>query len=377
MKSRKMPTVYLHIGDSKTGTSIIQNFLDVNRSNLFFEHECLYPNFSCSELNSGRYHNHADWYNSNINNAETFEKEIDRLADFVKSHAIRKVILSHEGWLFQNNGACTLNYIITKKHNFNIIVICYLRRIDFWIESAWKQWGLKKYISIDEFLEFQNISNRYQTILNNLIFWSECVGKENIIIRPYEKRQLVDGLVDDFLSIINIDFKSFNWTEPEKTNLALNTGFNRDVLEILHDCRVLYSDIHDNHLFNLFSDLLGDEFAKQPFEPYGLLPPKLRHEVYIKNLPYEKQIAEIFMGRKNGRIFYDPPPDLAESWQPYEDLTLEKTIPVLIKMIDELKNIQNVNTRRLDDLEHQLLNRPSFIQSIKLVIKRFYKPNKS
>ena len=158
---------------------------------------------------------------------------------------------------------------------------------------------------------------------------------KNIIIRPYEKIQLPKGLINDFVNSIGLDFEAHIWNNTENKNFASNTGFNRDILEILHYYQDLFSEVHDNHLFDLFSTLLYKEFHKIPFEDYALLSPQMRFDVVKKNLPYEKQIAEKYMGQTGEGIFYDPLPDSKEPWKPYEGLDLKKVIPIIINMIDE------------------------------------------
>jgi len=93
-------TIYLHIGESKTGTSIIQNFLNVNRQKLVKDVGYLYPNFSSESFIRGRCHNHADWYYSSIKNDTTnFLEDTHALLQYCQSKGIENILLSNEGWL--------------------------------------------------------------------------------------------------------------------------------------------------------------------------------------------------------------------------------------------------------------------------------------
>ena len=327
-------TIYLHVGTDKTGSSALQNFLDVNREHLLLRHSCLYPNFSSKKLHTGRYHNHTKWY-QDIKDDHDFLGDFERLLKFCSNQKIEKVILSCEGWLVKQSVPQRFRLVQEKFPEVDVKMIAYLRRIDSWIESAWKQRGIKNFENIEEYTAEPGISERFRILLSALEYWESHIGKENITVRAYEKQQLPRGLAADFLSCVEIDFNSSQWEENEKTNLALNYGFNRDVLEMLHLSRGLLSGKSDNHLFDLFSELLGEEFQKKPFESLNLLPPAQRLRIIQKNRPFEEEIARKFMGREDGRIFYDPLPDPNEPWQPYEGLTLEKTIPIIIKMINE------------------------------------------
>jgi len=335
-----------HIGQGKTGTSLIQNFLDVNRYQLAHDHSYIYPNFSSTDMTLGRCHNHAVWYQSTRNNEKKLSHDLDMLLQNSFIHSVNSVILSNEAWELDNESLEFFKYILKYNPRFKIKVICYIRRIDFWIESAWKQWGLKTFDNIEEYYQKHKFNERYERTFNHLEHWADLIGVENIIVRPYEKKQLNKGLLHDFMSTINIDFDSYKWNKTEDINLASNAGFNRDILEILHYCRNLFSSETSNQLFDLFSSLLGKEFQKKPFEPYSFLSPQQRLDIISRSGDAEQRIANKFMGRESGKIFHDPLPNPDEPWQSYEGLTLEKAVPIIIKMIEENNRlIQNLQKK--------------------------------
>jgi len=341
-------SIYLHTGDSKTGTSLIQNFLDVNRKKLFTDYQCLYPNFGEENFIEGRCHNHAPWYQEVENNHEKFINDIQSMANFAQYNGIEKIILSNEAWFLQKKDIDLLKNFKDIFRGHKLYTVSYLRRADSWFESAWKQWGLKNFTSIEEYSKSSVITDRYKKTLHHLEDWEQLIGKENIIVRPYEKGQLPEGLLSDFLSIVGIDYLSHEWEPIEPTNLALNMGFNRDVLEMIYYCKDLFTGTHDNHIFDLFYNLLGEKFQKKPFEGYSLLSPQKKLALIQENQPYEEIIAQKFMGRQDGRIFYDPLPNPDDPWQPYEGLDLEKAIPIIINMIDQVYQLTLQNKSLLD-----------------------------
>lgn len=341
-------TLYLHTGTDKTGSSALQNFLDVNREILYTKHDCLYPNFETKKLHKGRYHNHTKWY-QDLKDDEDFLNHVSRVMSHCRKRGIEKIILSCEGWLVKQTVPQRFMLAQEKYPDLTVKMVVYLRRIDSWIESAWKQRGIKNYATLDEYITQPGIGERFRTLLSALELWESCIGKENIIVQAYEKQQLPNGLAADFLRCVGIDHAAHDWAANEKTNLALNYGFNRDVLEVLHLSRGLLTGKSDNHLFDLFSELLGEEFQKKPFESLNLLPPFQRLRIIESNRPYEEVIARKYMGRAEGRIFYDPMPDPSEPWQPYAGLTLEKAIPIIIKLIEG-----NYKLTRKTELRNQL-----------------------
>lgn len=344
----KAITIYFHIGDSKTGTSYIQNFLDINRQELLSRHKCLYPNFLSEDLNSGRCHNHTKWFRSSKDDEQKIREDIDNLIRYAKKNSVEKIILSCEGWLFHPQFIPFLRLFINEHHIFHAKIICYLRRIDEWVESAWKQWGLKENDNFEQYSTQPRFQNRYKHILERLDLMESVIGGENIIVRPYEKQQLENGLLSDFLKTVAVDDDPSNWKYIKEVDRFSNAGFDRDLVEILHYCRELFEDAHDNRLFGLFNNLLGEAYKKEPFKNYALFSPEQRLAILNSNLPFEKRIAEKYMGRQDSRLFFDSLPHLDEHWEPYEGLDLRKTIPVIIKMIDENNKVVMQNKKTLE-----------------------------
>ena len=351
LNSQGKTTIFLHVGDTKTGTSIIQNFLDINRFKLYSYHNCLYPNIDSKHMEAGRFHNHGMWYKSIKENKQQFLDDVNSILEFSETNHMNKVILSFEEWLLDQE--FTDLFINSYNKAYNLKVICYLRRIDFWCQSAWKQWGLKISKDIEEFIKAPKIGSRYRFIQEKLDQWAEIIGKDNIIIRPYEKQQLNKGIIHDFLSSIGLNAENTNWNNTEDKNIATNAGFNTDVLQILYYCQELFSDVHDNHMFDLFSTLLGIEYMKPPFESYSLLSPQMRYDLYSRNLKYEMNIAKKFLNSDNGKIFKDPIPDSHEPWHPSDKIELEKAIPIIIKMIDGNNKLINNILEKIDNLENK------------------------
>lgn len=337
-------TIYFHVGTGKTGSSVIQNFLNVNRHNLFTNHNCLYPNVNDRHYQSGRLHNHCEWFTRVSDTDETFITEIKKIIEYAKKRHLTKIVFSCEGWLLNKKVPPKIKLIVDSDKSIEVKIVGYLRRVDYWVESAWKQWGMKINEDYHEYIHSPGVWYKFRDFRDSLELWESCIGKDNIIIRAYEQEQLPKGLLYDFLFCLGIDYEKHSWEKNEATNEAVNKGFNRDVLEILHTCRDLYVNKHDNHLFELFFDLLGESFQKQPFENLSILSPTERLEIIEDNLPFEQEIARRYMGREDGKIFLSEMPNPNDEWAPYQGLTLEKTIPVLIKMIEENNRLIKQNT---------------------------------
>lgn len=229
------------------------------------------------------------------------------------------------------------------KLDANIKVICYVRRQDHHLESAWKQWG-HKFVSSSQILDSLDKQNEQwggwrQTDWHRLLKpWAQNFGMENIIVRPYEKEQMPEGVLPDFLKTINV-----NWPEKPalRNDVNVNSGFSRDVLEFLSLNRDFYENLSDQRLHNMMNRVLDESYKKKPFESYGILSPKERLEILKKYELSNQLVARDYLKRADGRLFYEPLPNLDDAWEPYEGLTVERLVPIITKIMYKLYAQQN------------------------------------
>lgn len=364
--------VYIHIGAGKTGSSAIQSFLNYNREKLVKEYSILYPNLNSSHFDRGIGQiSHCPIF-SNHSPSEMSDL-INNVIDFSNKKNIKNIVLSCECLLHVPKNAEFLYKGVENNEKDNCVIIAYMRRQDHWLESAWKQWGVKsdKYENIEAYIKGKTI-----TWLDDLNKWAEVFGKENIIVHPYEKEQLPsNGLISDFLQIIGVNYNEHRWIMPPKNNLNVNFGFNPDIIEIFRLNRGFYKNIHDHRLLNFFSEYLGDEFKKLPFEKYSLLSPNQRLEILQRYEPMNKLIASEYMQRIDGRLFLEPWPNPNEPWEPYNGLTIEKIVPIYSQI---MFNMNNKYQRKFRDQRriinkkvHTLLNMTLYHNATKRWIKKF------
>jgi len=333
-----MITIYLHSGTGKTGSSAIQAFLNYNRGNLLANCSCLYPDFYSKTIHKGsNCHNHCKSISKQAEKI-TIINDIEKAVDFCKKNGISTIVISCEGLFARPDiGESILrNFHPDSGLSFRIVV--FFRRQDHFLESGWKQWGLKdiRFASISEYVESNNI--RWLDYLNE---YDSIFGKENIIIHPYEKEQLPDGLICEFLTMIGIRYSAYTWREPPESNVNTNYGFNRDIIEILKLNRSLCKNIHDNTLLNFFYSTLPDTYQKKPYEHYDLLSPQERIKILEKYDTINQTIAREYLGREDGKLFFEPWPDPDEPWEPYEGLTVEKIVPIFTTMLYNIDRRHN------------------------------------
>ena len=136
----------------------------------------------------------------------------------------------------------------------------YIRRQDYWLESAYKQWGMKdiRFKNVQHFLEthmlyFPYNSNRLESIES----WGKEFGDDSIIVQPYEKGQLKEGIIIDFLNKIGIDYTMIDNFNPQRDKYFVNVGFNRDIIEIFQLNKNFYRSANNTPANSVFFTIPG------------------------------------------------------------------------------------------------------------------------
>lgn len=242
-----MGTLYLHIGTPKTGTSAIQKFLYLNRE-VLKEQEYCYPDFGYYYPTIRKQRNaHFMVYRQNCKSLSKEEKREIRRAedkrfyeglDKIKAQAdmYPNVIMSDEniwnGYVKRKGFWKTLTKELAER-GINLRVIVYLRRQDLLVESYWLQrvkgtsWQMdfRDYITSGRYKNFKlDYYKRLQRI-------AEFVGKENIIVRIYEKQQWEgtgNTLIGDFFQCIGLEMND-KFMNPD---FVVNTRLSGSCLEV-------------------------------------------------------------------------------------------------------------------------------------------------
>lgn len=209
-----MKTIYLHIGTPKTATTSIQTYLTKNRKTLK-NNNLLYPESNHLQhldlavefgLNNSK-------KNINTISKEKTKKEID---DFINGD----IIISSE--MFSKSKSKELQAIKEFFKDYKVVIIVYLRKHDeFYIslfQQAIKTNSKLPWNSFKDYIEFSKNRKlpflKYKSLLDS---WENYFGFENIIIRPFEKKQIKNNIIIDFFSSIG------------KQNLINNTNLDLEV----------------------------------------------------------------------------------------------------------------------------------------------------
>jgi len=132
------PVFYIHIGQHRTGTTSLQNFLASNRK-VLYEKGIIYPEF----LKPASSHFFA-WYfgfgNRRLSSSENKQVEgvLQKTIRDALEHS-KDVLISSE-ILFSNIRKSSIKRIHKQFSDFDIRIICYLRRQDEYILSFYTQY---------------------------------------------------------------------------------------------------------------------------------------------------------------------------------------------------------------------------------------------
>ncbi len=226
-----MPTIFIHIGYNKTGTTAIQHFLSQNR-NLLSMQGILYPEKCFIKKNEIAHHTLARTLLFEANKKQPDYINIDEcikdteevwgsLLDEINESSCTRVVISSEGFSRLRKTPALIQRIKDYLPEFEIKIICYIRRQDEMFESAYNQLIKAQRARV-------SVSKRLGTFIKNIDYyneikaWAGIFGKENLIIRIYSANTLKDGIIPDFLGIFGIDPAGFSWKLDSNPRLPNN-----------------------------------------------------------------------------------------------------------------------------------------------------------
>jgi hypothetical protein len=326
----------------------------------FAEHGYYYPE-------TGRVHDCHHGIAFYWGNHDAFKKRFDvnedqltRLSDELYTHRNKHIFISSECLLMPS--VDWEDFLAVFPHQ-NIRIILYLRRQDAFIASRYMELvkGNQILHSPNEWIKSNYYPNEYLGFLNRL---SNYIGKNNIIVRAYERQQFVGGSIfSDFCDILSIPFTDdFSISENN-----FNPHLNRDALEFN---RLVNTVFNAQSTPYIFSGLLTQYSLKKQREKNlsdkkdNLFSPSKCLKILTDCEKVNSKIAREYLGREDGRLFFDPLPDPDEPWEPYTELSEETAEEIVNFLFD--KNAQ-LAVRLYKSLAEAKSNEP-YLQEAKEIL---------
>jgi hypothetical protein len=186
------------------------------------------------------------------------ENLAQRLGDEIATAARRKAdylaILSAEN--LANPGMADLFTGIDNQ--FEVWVVFYLRPQLQWIPSGWKQWGLKKGVSLSDFVS-QCVEARRPSFTAGIDTWKRTLPAAKIHVR-FLIPELLDGgnPAQDFFHLLGLSNDKYD-LEIEPRNPSLDVS----ILHVLSKNPHLFSGVHDNSLTLALTRALSKKFRSR------------------------------------------------------------------------------------------------------------------
>ena len=311
-----MTTVYLHIGNPKTGTSAIQYFFYKHRK-AFLKQSLLYP--TCGERNGKEMFAHInlaealikerdtedveDKHRAKIDEWETIYQEINALSPgfvLISAENLAKLTFEEIAWV--------KNYL----SDFTVKIIIYLRRQDkFLLSSYSQQVKLIRYLgSVKEYYtEFKGRCDYYRLLES----WRRVFGRENIIVRIFEPSQFKNGVIGDFFECLDLQPEESQFKFSEKKNVNPNEKVIQ-VINFLNKLTVKWlsisPEICQKLLIRHFSKngRIADIISKIPdwLISNNLLSDHERKAIVQEFEASNRKVAQEYLERLDGQLFNVP-----------------------------------------------------------------------
>lgn len=274
-------TVFVHIGLHKTGSTAIQKFLTANARRLR-RNGILYPRTGQVRIA----HHQIAW--SMRNNARVpwadLRAELAESDTAVLSSEEFESVRSPEAWERLRDNLPG-----------DVKIVCYLRRQDELLESHYNQH--RKTGGLDSPAAFKRRVLYQMDYLARLQPFADAFGVENIIVRPYDKTRMPNGLFADFLSAIGRDMKA-DYVCPSH---ALNPSLNDTGIALMRFVRT--------HLPNRAALWCARQVAERflccrPGEPpRSAFSPEERRDLLSRFAESNAEVARRYLGRSDGVLF--------------------------------------------------------------------------
>lgn len=314
-------SIYLHIGLHKTGTSSIQSFLDKNSN-------------SMKKREGVVYFKPSPWPLPFKNGKPSVNLKL-RGFDGLKDINAKKAVISHENysWLFDESDVFNV-YQKLKEYADDVYVVLYLRRQDS-LAISQKQEGTKwldNSVAYGHELkalpsELNYYSSNYLDFYKKVKLWSSIFGKNNVIVRIFEKDKLLGGdVVKDFSDIIGL--RDYSEYEPAG---RVNESIGKIEQLFLHKTRPWFNEgsVEKNYLVkSVLSEGIGSGGKLLPSRQEAF-------DFYERFLAGNKRLDKEF-SKYQGELVFSTDFSMYEEKSNAEDFSEDEMLTIFSKVIKSI-----------------------------------------
>ena len=353
-----MNTLLLHIGKQKTGTTAIQKFLCVN-ADVIEEYGWCYPTDKVF-MKENPWYNGMGFYGKGYR-IDTESLRWKQLWECLHEYLEKKnVILSAENISIINTHELLRK---VKQEYDNVKVIVYLRRQDVFVESLWNQMVKSQngcYTGSvqecwEEFFGEGEFRREKLYYYNELEAIAAIIGKENLIVRVYEKQQLEgerkDAISDFFSAIgLTVDWKKFKGDREANLRISGNELMIKRVMNhtLKRECGKRYK----TEIMESFMDM-GKPGGQRSAVTESHMTKEERIAILEEFKEQNELVAREYLHREDGKLFYDMNVDIPQyesSMTPFEEDMIRVFTTLLCeqnKKLEKLEILIKKGTRKL------------------------------
>jgi hypothetical protein len=322
------PKLFIHIGTNKTGTSAIQHFLNNERKALT-GHGLFYPSAGCA---GDAHYEISRTLGFDHGKQPAPEEQRKALLKRFKSELAQSrcdvCVISSENFVLPKKVALVREFFA----DFDCKIIVYFRRHDHWWFSAYSQ-AAKMVVDppwaqgFEGFLSFQRKHNpqfgNYRALLDR---WEKVFGRQNIVVRAYEKEQNQPNIVADFLS--SIGFADLNAHFGDASVAQINKSLDTRSIFFLETFQRMKIDERTRGVLISYVMQNAQPAAEQP-----PILPKTRLRLAEENMQLYQHIARTYMNRSDGSLFFEPLADPDQDWINPKDPTAVEVAQIVAQAL--------------------------------------------
>lgn len=303
--------LYFHLGTPKTGTTALQEFL-VSSSESLQKWGLFYPDFGNEifpHVNGYFFLNYPSKQTMDAHSSEQWEGLWRKIDQYLKKG---HVIISNEGF-WDRPSTAIYNYAVQRGYRVKFII--YLRRQDLYLESHYNE-SVKTHYETELFPEWIE-KHAYQSDTSNahylqqLLELEELVGKENILVRVFEKEQMYGGKMNTILDFMHTLVPEY---DEEIQMESSNERLSPDVNEVKRAFNRVISNgssvVDKDDYLKLFCQLSRVHTDSNTQKRAGYMDETQRRKLMRLYEVENAEIARRYLNREDGRLFYDDNYDL-------------------------------------------------------------------
>ena len=227
--------------------------------------------------------------------------------------------------------------------NKSLKIIYFVRRIDLLIDSIFIQSTKHGYNNHypDAFFNERIYKNEVWGRLKDELIEYSKMGAE-IIIKPFEKNQMKDGLINTFLKLLNLSGNFYF-----NNDIYYNHKLHSDIIYLILQRKDLDRKLIGQKYYRLIEFLSKYKFNELENNHNSFFSPHQRLTLLNEMRPQYEYVANNFLKRSNNQLFFDNEPCLVDNWTPPREINKTDAAEILLWLWDQVWEDRNLNLHNL------------------------------